>query len=503
MSATPTPTPTTTTVSNPYNLGKYDVKIYYSSHEAGNALYLGGPRSNQELSDNYLHNFFQKTTEAEQISGITKYRCGYIVNTSSTVYVKNPILFIIQNTSSPNDSVAVGWGYAAIGTGFPDGLFDLSVEPFIDSENNEPRSVDFFDGNTPSSGAILGQDIPPGQAKSFWIQYTSNFNAQAFPRNTFVLQLHADNLPHNATINTTGTLAQIVFPIMAEGASNTAFTTMANNMLALKPDFIATAGNNNVNSNPSFFINAFSSYMPKMLLTFGDRDVKDTTVINAYVNELAKYNFAANMSNRYYSKDYGNVHILVMDTSGATPYTNPSDQYTFVFNDLKNAFTNPVIDWIIVITNRAMYGSQTTSAIRFLYSDLRDTYHQLFTDFGVVAVIQGTYHFYERSKVLGYNKDTPSNPTTFAYNGPQNYTIQGKKSFMDGSIFLTIGTGGVLSDTISLLAPYSQKNDQNDTGYLYVKVNNATSDRYINFRYYTTSRSTVVFVDNFTITRLG
>lgn len=502
MSATPTPTPTTT-VSNPNNLGKYDVKIYYSTHEAGNALYLGGPRSTQELSDNYLHNFFQKTTEEEQTSGITKYRCGYIVNTNPIVYVKNPILYFIQNTSSPNDSVAIGWGFADIGTGFPDGQFDVSVEPSIASENDEPLLIDFSDGNSPSSGAILGQDIPPGKGKPFWIQYVSNFNAQAFPRNTFVLQLHADNLPHNATINTTGmTLAQIAFPIMAEGSSNTAFTTMANSMISLKPDFIATAGNNNVASNPSIFINAFSTYMPKMLLTFGDRDVKDQTVINAYVNKLTEFNFATNMANRYYSKDFGNVHICVMDTSGATPYINPSDQYTFVSNDLRNAFTNPAIDWIIVITNRAMYGSQTTSAIRFLYTDLRDTYHQLFTDCGVIAVIQGTYHFYERSKVLGYNPDTPSSPQTFAYNGPSNYTVQGKKGFLDGSIFLTIGTGGVPYDTISLLAPYTQRNDQNDTGYLYVKVNNASSDRNITFRYYSTSRSTIVFVDSFSITKL-
>ena len=121
-SSTPSPT-----VSNPNNLGKYDVKIYYSTYQSGNALYLGGPRSTQELSDNYLHNFFQKTTEEEQITGITKYRCGYIVNTNPKVYVKNPIIYIVQDTSSPNDSVAVGWGYAAIGSGFPDGAFDLSV----------------------------------------------------------------------------------------------------------------------------------------------------------------------------------------------------------------------------------------------------------------------------------------------------------------------------------------------------------------------------------------
>jgi len=491
-----------TTVSNPNSLNKYDVKIYYSTFQSGNALYLGGPRSTQELSDNYLHNFFQKTTEEEQTTGIIKYRCGYFVNTNPTISVKNPIAYIVQDTSSPNDSVAVGWGYADIGSGFPDGSFDLSVEPTIDTENDEPDLVDFYDGNTPSSGAVLGEDIPPGMAKPFWIQYTSNFNAQNFPRNTFILRLHADNLPHNVTTNTGGmTLAQFSFPIIAEGSSTTPFITLANNVLSFKPDFIATAGNNNVNSNPSVFMNAFKTYMNKMLLCFGDRDVRDATVTNAYVNELAKYNFAPNITRRYYSKDYGNVHVCVMDTSGSTPYTNPSDQYTFVSQDLKAAFTNPATDWIIVITNRAMYGSQTATAIRFLYSDLRDTYHQLFTDTGVLAVIQGTYHFYERSKVLGYNPDLPSQPKTFTYNGPR-YTIQGKKSFIDGSIFLTIGTGGVMSDTISLLSPYSAKTDQLDTGFLLIRVNNATSDKNITFSYYVTSRSTLVFVDSFSVTKL-
>src|SRR6476661_11015027 len=95
--------------SSSLTLSKDDIKIFYSSASDGAALYLGGPRTTQELSDNYLHNFFQRTTTDEQITGITKYRCGYIFNNNPSIYIKNPILFLVSNTSSPNDNVSVGW----------------------------------------------------------------------------------------------------------------------------------------------------------------------------------------------------------------------------------------------------------------------------------------------------------------------------------------------------------------------------------------------------------
>lgn len=494
-----------TTSSTNLNLNPSDIRIYYSSKQVGDTLYLGGYRTNQELSDNYLHNFFPRTTEAEEVSGITKHRCGYIFNANPHIYMKNPILYIVQDTSSPNDYVMVGWGTSEIGTGLV-GTGDYSVEQELDDEHSVPNGVYFYDGNVKSEGAILGQDIPPLKGKAFWIEYTSEFDAKDFPRNTFVLRCDTDNLPHNVTSDNAGggglNRATISFPVISECSSTAAFTKMINYIIAQSPDFIVTTGNNNIDANSTFFLSALQSYLNRLIIGFGGRDVVNTTVSNAYVNAISSYNFVTNVSRKYYSKSYGNVHVLVMDTSGDAPYTNPSSQYTFVLNDLKAAFADPNIDWIFVITNKAMYSSQTTSAIRLLYPDLRDTYHQMFTDYGVIAVIQGTFHFYERTKVLGYNADNPSVPDSFAYNGPTNYTIRGKKSFMGGSLFYTVGSGGGPYDIISPTAQYSQFTDANDTGYLMIKVDNTGSDKKLIIRYYASSRQTNVFVDEVIITRL-
>ena len=56
---------------------------------------------------------FGKTTEDEQITGITKLRCGYIYNNNPDYYLKNPYVFVVSDTTSPNDYVEVGWGTAA------------------------------------------------------------------------------------------------------------------------------------------------------------------------------------------------------------------------------------------------------------------------------------------------------------------------------------------------------------------------------------------------------
>ena len=131
-------------------------------------------------------------------------------------------------------------------------------------------------------------------------------------------------------------------------------------------------------------------------------------------------------------------------------------------------------------------------------------FHRLFVKYGVSLVLQGSLNWYERSQVLGYNVTSPVAPTTFAYDGPFEYHITGRKSFADGCIFLTVGTGGSLHDVITTPASYTYFFDAVDYGYLWVEVDNTSpTNKTINTKFYATNLNTQFFRDSVQIDRTG
>lgn len=483
------------------------IKLFYSTKAVGANLYLGGARTTEEVSDNYLHNLLQKTTPEEQATGIQKFKCLYVYNADDVVYIKNIAAFVVSDTESPNDFIEIGWGTAEIGTGLA-GALDGSIEQEILNQHTPPAGVRFYAGNVRSSGAILNADLPPKKAKALWIKYTSLFNAQDFPYNRWKLRFTSDNLITQVLERDTSSLPpQIIFNVFGNASSDQDFVQLAQRMLPSNPHFFVTTGNNNTESNPAFFFSVMGpTNMAKTMLAFGPFDNNTPQTTNAYINEMAKYPFVSHPQRTYYSKTYGNVHVLVMNTSGAIPYTKPSPQYDFVLNDLQDAYTNPKIEWIFVVTNRPVYGPTVTNATRFYYNDIAQTYHQMFVDNGVLIVFQGQINWWNSIRVLKYNPENPLKPSILAYDGPDNYTIIGKKNFKDGLVFVTEGSGGNVHDTTA-----NKGNGEDgvwgyntaDFGYTRVIVENRLDVPKVLVRYYMTSRNTQFFLYQFTVTRTG
>lgn len=486
-------------------LEKKDIKLYYSTKQQSGSLYLGGARTVVEFSDNYLHNLLQKTTDEEQVTGIQKFKCVYVYNDHATVYLKNPAAFVVSDTTSPNDFIELGWGTSQIGSGLS-GSTDNSIEQQIVNQSTPPNDVMFYGGNTRSKGAILNNDIPYQKGKALWIKYTSLFNAQDFPYDTWKLRIVSDNLITDVLERDTSHLPpQVLINVIGNCSSDADFTQLAEKMLPSNPHMYITTGNNNTESNPSFFFSVMgAANISKSLLAFGPFDVVNDTVKNAYVNEMSKYPFVTNPQRTYFSKNYGNVHVLVMNTSGNIPYLNPSPQYDFVLNDLQAANTNPTIEWIFVVTNRPVFGPLVTNNTRLYYNDIAKTYHQMFVDNGVLVVFQGQINHYVRSSVLKFNPATPLTPQALAYDGPNNYTILGQKNFKEGLIYMTVGWSGNIHDFITAIAPGEQNVEfynTGDFGYVRIIVENRLDVPKVIFRAYFTTRNVQFFLDQFTVTR--
>ena len=478
-------------------LTKSNIRYRLSTHTAGGIPYLGGEmHPTDEVSDNFLHAIYDKVSDEHAESGITKFRCIYIYNSNATEWLKNPIAIVIQNTKSPNDEAAIGWGTAKIGPAIDHAA---STEQEALDQHTPPDGVHFFSGNTRATGAILGADIAPKSAKALWLRIVVDHDATPTPYNSFVIRILADNLkvddPDITPPTGTPLPPTVTFPVFGETEINEWIKSLLDKLFKRNPNFYLTVGNNTSTGDGSSWLSLFNTVMPRLMMSFGSNDILSSSLRNQYINALSPLKFTPYITRGYYSKDVGNVHVCVMDTSGNVSYTNPSPQYTFVADDLRRAFLNPKIDWIFVETNKAMYASNTSTATRYLYPDLRDTYHELFTQYGVIAVVQGTFRNYQRSKVLAYNEANPASPTTFDYDyvendpaeaGDKTYTITTGKGFPDGSIYYTVGSGGAGHDVISEAASYTLKYDHINYGYLWVTVDNtdADGDKKLDIRFY-------------------
>jgi hypothetical protein len=477
-------------------LTKQDIKYYLSTHESSGVPYLGGARDEEdEVSDNFLHSLFDKVSKEHAESGITKFRCIYVYNSNKTEWLKNPIVIIPANTESPNDDAAVGWGSSKIGPN----LDGDSVEQELLDQHTPPDGVHFFNGNIRKYGAVLGADIGPEMGKALWFRVKVDNNAGPFRYNKFTIRLLADNLKvddPDIDTNPTGSPIPpiITFPIFGEFGDLKWIKELLDKIFKRNPNFYVTLGNNTPSGNGSSWLSLFDRVMPRLTMAFGAQDIITPSLANQYINKIAPAKFVPNIINRYYSKDVGNIHNLYMDTSGYSKYDASSKQYEFVVNDLRRAFTNQKIDWIIVHTHKAMYASNTSTATRYLYGDLRDLYHPIFTEYGVTAVFQGSMRNYQRSKVLQYNEGSPTNPVAFDYDyveneppqpGDRTYTITSGKGFPDGQIYFMCGTAGAGHDVIDSPASYTLKYNHIDYGYLWPIVDNTNPDvKKLEIRFY-------------------
>lgn len=491
-------------------LTKFDIHFYKSTNTSGGISNLGGARDpTNEVADNYLHSLFDKVTNAQAGTGITKFRCIYVRNNSTSEYLKNPIAVLISNTESPNDDAAIGWGTAAIGDGTT-GATDGSIEQTVLDQSTAPTNVSFFSGNSRATGAALNADIPPGKSKALWIRIIVNHNAEPYPYDRFIIRILTDNIKDHTTVPTilppptptpTPIAPNSTITVVGETDDNSSsFDKILDDFDTRKPDLMVFVGDVNDDDDAGCWLDMVEDYLPKSIMCFGPDDIASDSLANQFVDAFSQY--VPQITQRYYSKEVNNIHFCMMDTSGHSPYTNPSAQYTWIDNDLRTAFLNPKIDWIVVCTSKTMYASQVSNATRYLYADLRDTYHQLFTKYGVCMVFQGALHNYQRSKVLQYNATTPTAPVTFDYDytdANRQYTITSGKSFPDGQIYITCGTGGRSHDLLNTpVQTYTLIYDQINYGFCYLMVNNSATQKKLTLRFYSKKEA---LIDNVTLVK--
>jgi hypothetical protein len=231
------------------------------------------------------------------------------------------------------------------------------------------------------------------------------------------------------------------------------------------PDLIFSLGDTSYGANIKCWAEIVKPISNKIKAVIGNHDVMSPNLLAQHLKEFG-------LDKPYYSFDYNNIHILMMDSeSSYLPGSDPAfsdlentDQYRFVENDLSKASNNPAIKWIIVMSHRQFYSSHcgphnSCEPIK----KWRDVYHPLFERYGVDLLFSGHAHNYERTYPLFYNGMNPSQPI-IVEDGKTDYKSP------KGMFQIIVGTGGIDRDPFSNQEPFVVYQQDASYGFLNIDV---------------------------------
>ena len=232
----------------------------------------------------------------------------------------------------------------------------------------------------------------------------------------------------------------------------------AKNIQSMNPEIVIAAGDLSYEESSDCWFEIIQPFMSKMKIAMGDHEYSQTPggitgISNQYLKPL-------NLTKTYYSFDINKVHVTVIDPH--IGYNSTSDQYQFLEEDLRNASSNPTIDWIFVVEHTPMY---TSPSKHHGYASIRDVFHPLFDKFDVDLVLSADNHNYQRTFPLQYNNTgNSSNPVIVDRN---------KTSYNDylGQIYLITGTAGKSHYDIQQQAPFVANQNDDQHGFLNIDIN--------------------------------
>ncbi len=124
-------------------------------------------------------------------------------------------------------------------------------------------------------------------------------------------------------------------------------------------------------------------YMPSI----GNHEDEPDLGVSSYLGRFALPN-----NERWYSFDWGNTHVVSLDTE--SPYTEGSEQLDWLEEDLASASANPEIEWIVVFFHKPPYSASPAHGSNL---SVRQYICPILEYYGVDIVFSGHDHTYERT----------------------------------------------------------------------------------------------------------
>ena len=227
------------------------------------------------------------------------------------------------------------------------------------------------------------------------------------------------------------------------------------NIIAQNPELVLALGDLSYDNGAKCWLKIIKPVAEKTKIAIGNHEVESSKKLKDYMK-------AFNLEKQYYSFNYQNVHFLALSTE--TSYDEGSKQYKFAEKDLEQYSNDKSIEWIVAFYHRQAYSSGGGLPDE---KDFRESYHPLFDKYNVDLALQGHHHVYERFYPITFNDKNDNKPTVSAKD-----KVKGSNVFQnpEGTIFLTVGTGGAESMTVSKGKPFSAAKEDGKFGILNVSL---------------------------------
>ena len=268
-----------------------------------------------------------------------------------------------------------------------------------------------------------------------------------------------NNTSQNTTLSTTKSSKSIEgsfnFAAVGDWACTSKTKDTVKNIIAQNPELVLALGDLSYDNGAKCWLKIIKPVVEKTKIAIGNHEVESSKKLKDYMK-------AFNLEKQYYSFNYQNVHFLALSTE--TSYGEGSKQYKFAEKDLQQYSNDKSIEWIVAFYHKQAYSSGGGLPDE---KDFRESYHPLFDKYNVDLALQGHHHAYERFYPITFNDNNDNKPTVSAKD-----KVKGSNVFQnpDGTIFLTVGTGGAESMTVSKSKPFSAAKEDGKFGILNVSL---------------------------------
>jgi len=247
-------------------------------------------------------------------------------------------------------------------------------------------------------------------------------------------------LSTTTTKKSSNTIEGFNFAAAGDWACTSKAKDTVKNIIDHDPELVLALGDLSYDSSAKCWLKIIKPIEEKTKIAIGNHEAESSKKLKDYMK-------AFNLEKQYYSFNYKNVHFLALSTE--TSYDKGSKQYKFAEKDLEQNADNSSIDWIIVFYHRNAYSSGGGLPDE---TNFRKAYHPLFDKYNVDLALQGHHHAYERMYPITFNDDNKNKPIVNAKD-----KVKGSNVFQnpDGTIFLTVGTGGAESMPVAKSKPFS------------------------------------------------
>jgi hypothetical protein len=354
-------------------------------------------------------------------------------------------------------------------------LFNDDVHNFsIDTLQIEKANALEIDDNTNNSQIINNKDTKENE-KNLTFNSSKEFGGLKKESNKKIqdqkvgeddnnLDLNNTNLQNTGLSTTTTTttttkssnsIGGFNFAAAGDWACTSKAKDTVKNIIDHDSELVLALGDLSYDSSAKCWLKIIKPIAEKTKITIGNHEADSSKKLKDYMK-------AFNLEKQYYSFNYQNVHFLALSTE--TSYDEGSKQYKFAEQDLEQYSNDKSIDWIVVFYHKQAYSSGGGLPDE---KDFRENYHPLFDKYNVDLALQGHHHAYERFYPITFNDNNDNKPIVNAQD-----KVKGSNVFQnpEGTIFLTVGTGGAESMMVSKNKPFSAAREDGKFGILNISI---------------------------------